>query len=73
VPNASIAVTLALFVVVYGIVFWMGIYYINRLIAQGPSRAAVKDTGQFGGSILAALLAIWLLFVLLRRRKHKSS
>ena len=36
VPAASIAGTLALFVVAYGIVFWFGIYYINRLIAQGP-------------------------------------
>jgi cytochrome d ubiquinol oxidase subunit I len=36
VPGGSIAVTLALFVLVYGIVFSMGIYYINRLIARGP-------------------------------------
>src|SRR5215217_1750486 len=35
VPASSIAATLALFVVVYGIVFAMGIYYINRLIAWG--------------------------------------
>jgi cytochrome bd ubiquinol oxidase subunit I len=36
VPAASVAVTLALFVIVYGIVFAMGIYYINRLIVLGP-------------------------------------
>ena len=30
--------TLVLFVMVYGIVFAMGIYYINRLIAHGPAR-----------------------------------
>jgi cytochrome d ubiquinol oxidase subunit I len=36
VPAASVAVSLCLFVVVYGIVFAMGIYYINRLIARGP-------------------------------------
>jgi cytochrome d ubiquinol oxidase subunit I len=36
VPAASIAVSLALFVIVYAIVFAMGIYYINRLIARGP-------------------------------------
>jgi cytochrome d ubiquinol oxidase subunit I len=36
VPGASIAGTLALFVLVYGVVFSMGIYYINRLIANGP-------------------------------------
>ena len=35
VPGSSIAATLALFVIVYGIVFTMGIYYINRLIAWG--------------------------------------
>jgi len=54
VPNGSIALTLALFVVVYGIVFWMGIYYINRLIAQGPSRAAIKDPEYFTGSPISA-------------------
>jgi cytochrome d ubiquinol oxidase subunit I len=37
VPGGSVAATLALFVVVYGIVFSMGIYYINRLIAKGPA------------------------------------
>ena len=36
VSAASVAVTLALFVIVYGIVFAMGIYYINRLIVLGP-------------------------------------
>jgi cytochrome d ubiquinol oxidase subunit I len=36
VPGATIAGTLALFILAYGIVFWFGIYYINRLIAQGP-------------------------------------
>jgi cytochrome bd ubiquinol oxidase subunit I len=40
VPGSSIAVTLALFVIVYGIVFAMGIYYINRLIAWGVPAAA---------------------------------
>src|SRR5476651_455558 len=54
VPNASIAISLALFVIIYGIVFWMGIYYINRLIAQGPSRAAVKEPEHFGGSPISA-------------------
>ena len=37
VVGASVAGTLALFVIVYGIVFSAGIYYINRLIAWGPS------------------------------------
>ncbi len=39
VPAARIATTLVLFVVVYGIVFAMGIYYINRLINRGPQGA----------------------------------
>jgi cytochrome bd ubiquinol oxidase subunit I len=42
VPGSSIAVTLALFVIVYGIVFAMGIYYINRLIAWGPPTGAIE-------------------------------
>lgn len=56
--------TLILFVVVYGIVFAMGIYYINRLIEKGPQPqpaeaellpgrpiAAAQDAGRevFGG------------------------
>jgi cytochrome d ubiquinol oxidase subunit I len=41
VPGASVAGTLALFVLVYGIVFSMGIYYINRLIAHGMEGFAV--------------------------------
>jgi cytochrome d ubiquinol oxidase subunit I len=44
VPAASILGTLALFVLCYGIVFSMGIYYINRLIAQGPQGRALEDT-----------------------------
>jgi cytochrome d ubiquinol oxidase subunit I len=42
VPAASIATTLALFVLVYGIVFAMGIYYINRLINRGPEGRAIE-------------------------------
>jgi cytochrome bd ubiquinol oxidase subunit I len=42
VPGASIATTLALFVLVYGIVFAMGIYYINRLINRGPEGRAAE-------------------------------
>ncbi|MGZ3310357.1 MAG: cytochrome ubiquinol oxidase subunit I, partial [Xanthobacteraceae bacterium] len=42
VPGASIATTLALFVLVYGVVFTMGIYYINRLIALGPRGRAAE-------------------------------
>ncbi len=42
VPGASIAGTLGLFVIVYGIVFSMGIYYINRLINGGPQGRAIE-------------------------------
>jgi len=37
VPAGSIAFSLLLFILVYGIVFSMGIYFINRLIAAGPA------------------------------------
>src|SRR5262245_15333575 len=43
----SVAVTLVLFVLVYGVVFAMGIYYINRLIAKGPEGRAVEPP-EFG-------------------------
>ena len=46
VPGASIATTLALFVIVYGIVFAMGIYYINRLITLGPRHGGKPLTPQ---------------------------
>ncbi|HZQ14522.1 MAG TPA: cytochrome ubiquinol oxidase subunit I [Pseudolabrys sp.] len=52
VPGASIAGTLALFVLAYGVVFSFGIYYINRLIAQGPRDVA--ETGRFSASPIAA-------------------
>ena len=40
VPGASVAGTLALFVFIYGIIFAMGVYYINRLIDRGLSSEA---------------------------------
>jgi len=36
VPAASVAVSLAIFVVVYGIIFAAGIYYLLRLLQTGP-------------------------------------
>jgi cytochrome d ubiquinol oxidase subunit I len=45
VPGASIATTLALFVLVYGIIFGAGIYYINRLINRGPQGDTVDQPG----------------------------
>jgi cytochrome d ubiquinol oxidase subunit I len=41
VSAASVAFSLALFVLVYGLIFGFGIYYINRLIARGPEGASV--------------------------------
>lgn len=38
----AVLTTLVLFVIVYSIVFSMGIYYINRLIEKGPTGASVK-------------------------------
>ncbi|AXK83388.1 cytochrome ubiquinol oxidase subunit I [Pseudolabrys taiwanensis] len=55
VPGATVAGTLALFVVTYGIVFWFGIYYINRLIVRGPDQpAAVKPSDTFSNRPIAA-------------------
>ncbi len=52
--GSSIAVTLALFVIVYGLVFSFGIYYINRLIAQGPGGAAGRDPESFTVNTITA-------------------
>jgi cytochrome d ubiquinol oxidase subunit I len=46
VPGGSILTTLILFVVVYGIIFSMGIYYINRLIHRGPMGPSVAPSGR---------------------------
>jgi len=45
VPGESVALTLALFVIAYGVVFSFGIYYINRLIAGGMGEP-VGETGE---------------------------
>jgi cytochrome d ubiquinol oxidase subunit I len=42
VAAGSVLTTLILFVLVYGIVFAMGIYYINRLIHRGPEGHAAE-------------------------------
>lgn len=43
----AVFATLVLFVLVYGIVFSFGAYYINRLIAHGPQGAAVEPPKPF--------------------------
>jgi cytochrome d ubiquinol oxidase subunit I len=50
VPAASVATTLALFVLIYGVVFSAGIYFINRLIARGPE-AELVETPQIGSPV----------------------
>ena len=46
-PHAAstVATTLVLFVLVYGIVFAMGLYYINRLIVRGPQGLGITKLG----------------------------
>jgi cytochrome bd ubiquinol oxidase subunit I len=43
----SVAFTLALFVIVYAIIFGFGIFYMNRLIVRGPEGAAVEPPSQW--------------------------
>ncbi len=44
VSAGAVLTTLVLFVLVYSVVFSMGIYYINRLINKGPMGASVKPS-----------------------------
>jgi len=50
----SIAVTLVLFVLAYGVVFSFGIYYINRLINRGPDHPPETGRPIVGTPIAAA-------------------
>jgi cytochrome d ubiquinol oxidase subunit I len=43
VSAASVLATLVMFVIVYGIVFSGGLYYLNRLIVKGPEGRAVEE------------------------------
>jgi cytochrome d ubiquinol oxidase subunit I len=54
VSAGSVLTTLILFVVVYGIVFAMGIYYMNRLIERGPQGRAIEHSGEFASRPIAA-------------------
>jgi cytochrome d ubiquinol oxidase subunit I len=47
--GGSIAVTLALFVLAYLIVFSVGIYYINRLIVRGPREERIEKPQEMPG------------------------
>ena len=42
--GGSVAATLILFVLVYGVVFSFGIYFINRLIAQGIQETRLPES-----------------------------
>jgi cytochrome d ubiquinol oxidase subunit I len=44
VSAGAVLATLILFIVIYSVVFSMGIYYINRLIEKGPAGASVKPS-----------------------------
>ena len=55
VSATTVATSLAMFVVVYGLVFAMGIYYINRLIAKGPdTRSGEAQAGGPGSPLSSA-------------------
>jgi cytochrome d ubiquinol oxidase subunit I len=55
-PVAANAVlsTFVLFVIAYAIVFWFGIYYINRLIARGPDPGTTGESEYFSNNPLSA-------------------
>jgi len=53
-PGASVALTLALFVIAYGTVFSFGIYYINRLIARGMDQPSGEAGKQYPGTPISA-------------------
>jgi cytochrome d ubiquinol oxidase subunit I len=46
VPAGSVAASLTLFVLVYGVVFSAGIYYINRLLIKGPQVLQPGEEGE---------------------------
>jgi cytochrome bd ubiquinol oxidase subunit I len=47
VPGGSVLTTIVLFVVIYGIVFGAGIYYMAKLVAQGPGKIPpLPDQGE---------------------------
>jgi cytochrome bd ubiquinol oxidase subunit I len=50
VPAATVAQTLALFVIVYGIVFAAGIYFIKRLIEKGPAGRLIEPSSPGGAN-----------------------
>jgi cytochrome bd ubiquinol oxidase subunit I len=57
VPGGSVLTSIALFVIVYGIVFGAGIYYMAKLVAGGPEQTPPmpgKDEAEFSHRPMAA-------------------
>ncbi len=52
--GSQVLITLILFVIVYGVVFATGIYYMNRLIERGPQGSAAEQAGRLSASPIAA-------------------
>ncbi len=50
----SVLGTLILFILAYAVVFWFGIYYINRLIARGPDAGTTGESEYFSTYPLSA-------------------
>jgi cytochrome d ubiquinol oxidase subunit I len=47
VPGGSVLASIILFVIVYGIVFGAGVYYIAKLVQRGPDQTPpVADEGE---------------------------
>lgn len=55
--GVTIAGTLVLFIISYGVVFSMGIYYINRLIVRGPEGRAIEHSEGFPNRPMSAASA----------------
>jgi cytochrome d ubiquinol oxidase subunit I len=53
VTASAVATSLALFIIVYGVVFAAGIYYINRLITKGPQARAVEPSAALAAKPLS--------------------
>jgi cytochrome d ubiquinol oxidase subunit I len=43
VPGGSVVTSIILFVLVYGVVFGAGLYYIAKLVSRGPETPAVSE------------------------------
>jgi cytochrome bd ubiquinol oxidase subunit I len=53
----SVASFLAMFVLVYGVVFGAGIYYLRLLIRKGPAASYAPESEEFVNRPISAALA----------------